>query len=53
VALEEKPLTNDKVFSFDDVSILIHEQDFVYFNQTKLDYIKDVFGMGKFTLIKK
>ena len=53
VALEERPLTKDKVFTFDDVAILIHEQDYVYFKQTKLDYIKDVFGMGKFILIKK
>jgi len=53
VALEEQPLTNDTVFTFNDVPILIHEEDYVYFNQTKLDYIKDVFGRGKFTLIKK
>ncbi|EAR66103.1 hypothetical protein B14911_12312 [Bacillus sp. NRRL B-14911] len=32
--------------------MLIHEKDFVYFDHTKLDYIKDVFGNAKFQLIK-
>jgi len=52
VALEERPLSNDKIFTFEDVSILIHDQDSVYFQETKLDFIKDVFGRGKFTLLK-
>ena len=52
VALEERPLTNDQVFNFDEVSVLIHERDLVYFNQSKLDYTKDVFGIGKFNLLK-
>ncbi len=32
--------------------MVIHEQDFVYFSDTKLDYVKDVLGKGRFQLLK-
>ncbi|WML48195.1 hypothetical protein RCG23_23515 [Neobacillus sp. PS3-34] len=45
-------LQNDQLFEFEELQILIHEKDNVYFDNTKLDYTKDVFGNGKFQLLK-
>ncbi|EIJ82659.1 hypothetical protein [Bacillus methanolicus] len=45
-------MTNDQIYEFDDIKILIHSKDFVYFDHTKLDYVKDVFGNGRFQLIR-
>ena len=52
LSLEEQPISGDQVHAFDHVDILIHENDFNYFDHTKLDYIKDVLGKGKFQLLK-
>ncbi|MDQ6598280.1 hypothetical protein [Bacillus salipaludis] len=40
------------MFTFDDLKILIHEKDYVYFDHTKLDYVKDVLGKNRFQLLK-
>lgn len=40
------------MYEFDQVKILIHAKDFVYFADTKLDYVQDVFGKGQFQLLK-
>lgn len=37
---------------FEDLIIIIHEKDFVYFDHTKLDYVEDVMGNKKFQLLK-
>ncbi|CEG27395.1 hypothetical protein [Bacillus sp. B-jedd] len=52
LSLEEQKLPKDKEYDFEDLKILIHENDMVYFNDTKLDYVKDVFGSGRFQLLK-
>lgn len=52
LSLEEQMLQNDQLFEFEELQILIHEKDNVYFDNTKLDYTKDVFGNAKFQLLK-
>ncbi|WP_181884621.1 hypothetical protein [Neobacillus piezotolerans] len=52
LSLEEQKLTHDHEFDYKDLNILIHENDLVYFNNTKLDFVKDVFGSGRFQLLK-
>ncbi|WP_180953637.1 hypothetical protein [Bacillus sp. T33-2] len=45
-------MPEDRTFEIEDISILINEKDKVYFENTKLDYVKDVFGSGRFQLLK-
>jgi Fe-S cluster assembly iron-binding protein IscA len=52
LSLEERKITGDLLFEFEGLNILIHEQDFVYFDHTKLDYVEDVLGKSSFTLLK-
>jgi len=52
LSLEEQPIQGDQVHSFGQLDLLIHENDFVYFNHTKLDYAIDVLGKGGFHLIR-
>ncbi|MEH7109633.1 MULTISPECIES: hypothetical protein [Bacillaceae] len=52
LSLEERKIQGDLTFEFDDVCVIIHERDFVYFDHTKLDYVQDVMGKWKFQLIK-
>jgi Fe-S cluster assembly iron-binding protein IscA len=50
LSLEERPLTDDRTHTFEDLKILIHEQDFIYFDHTKLDYVTDSLGIARFQL---
>ena len=52
LSLEEQKINGDLSFSFDELNIIIHERDFVYFDHTKLDYVEDVLGKKRFQLIK-
>ena len=52
LSLEEQPIQGDQVHSFGQLDLLIHENDFVYFNHTKLDYTVDVLRKGRFHLIR-
>jgi Fe-S cluster assembly iron-binding protein IscA len=52
LSLEEQKINGDFSFSFDELNIIIHERDFVYFDHTKLDYVEDVLGKRRFQLIK-
>lgn len=52
LSLEERPLSEDQQVEFEDIQFLIHNRDLVYFEQTKLDYVTDPFGNGRFKLIK-
>ena len=52
LSLEEQPIQGDQVHRFGQLDLLIHENDFVYFNHTKLDYTVDVLGKGRFHLIR-
>lgn len=51
LSLEERKIHGDLTFEFDDLIVLIHEKDLGYFDQTKLDYVKDERGNGRFQLI--
>lgn len=50
LSLEEQQLSDDRVYDFDEIKMLIHQQDFPYFEKTKLDYIIDPLGKGSFKL---
>jgi len=51
LSLEERTISGDHEFAFDDLKVIINEKDFVYFDHTKLDYVKDVLGNGRFQLL--
>ena len=52
LSLEERKIQGDLSFEFDNLIVIIHEKDFVYFDHTKLDYVKDVLGNSRFQLLK-
>ncbi len=52
LSLEERPLGEDKEFTVEGIHLLIHQKDLVYFEHTKLDFVSDVFGTGRFQLLK-
>lgn len=52
LSLEEQPITNDEILTIEDLFFLVQPRDMVYCNQTKLDYVTDVLGKGRFKLIK-
>lgn len=52
LSLEEKPITGDQLYTFDGIDILIHKDEFKYFHNKKLDYIRDALGEARFQLIK-
>ncbi|WP_180954871.1 hypothetical protein [Bacillus sp. V3-13] len=52
LSLEERPLEADEVIEFEEIKVVIHERDAVYFNNVKLDFVEDVFGKGRFQLLK-
>lgn len=52
LSLEEQPITDDRTYTFDELKVLIHEKDFVYFDHTKLDYVTDLLGSNQYKLIR-
>ncbi|WP_277875339.1 hypothetical protein [Cytobacillus oceanisediminis] len=40
------------MLEIEGVEVLIHERDYIHFDSTKLDYVEDVFGRGRFQLLK-
>jgi len=52
LSLEEKPITGDQVYTFNGIDILIHEDEYNYFHNKKLDYIRNALGEFQFQLIK-
>lgn len=52
LSLEEQPITDDEIIEYKNIQYIIQKRDLVYFEQTKLDYVKDVYGNGKFKLFK-
>ncbi|WP_285289082.1 hypothetical protein [Bacillus sp. ISL-47] len=40
------------MLEIEGIDVLIHERDYVYFDSTKLDYVEDAFGRGRFQLLK-
>ncbi|MDQ0268608.1 hypothetical protein [Cytobacillus purgationiresistens] len=52
LSLEEQPLGADHVFEVEEISFLIHEEEMVYFNQTKIDFDTDLLGRSNFKLIR-
>ena len=52
LSLEEKPLQEDQLITIDELNIVIHHQDRVYFENSKLDFQTDVLGKGRFQVLK-
>ena len=52
LSLEERKIEGDRPYVFDDLTVIIHKKDMVYFNHTKLDYIQDVLGNKRFELLR-
>lgn len=52
LSLEERKIQGDLFFEFGDLTVIIHEKDFKYFDHISLDYVKDVQGASRFQLIK-
>ncbi|WP_257985657.1 MULTISPECIES: hypothetical protein [Bacillus] len=40
------------MITFEELKVVIHERDAVYFNNIKLDFVEDVLGTGRFQLLK-
>ena len=52
LALEESALETDKMTEQDGIQFLVNERDQVYFERTKIDYIKSLFGGGQFKVLQ-
>lgn len=52
LALEESALDNDEITEQDGIQLLVNERDKVYFEHTKLDYVKTLFGGGQFKVLR-
>ena len=52
LSLEERKIHGDLNFMFEGLTIIIHERDFVYFDNFQLDYVRDGLGNGRFQLVK-
>ncbi|MFO1444974.1 hypothetical protein KDN24_17565 [Bacillus sp. Bva_UNVM-123] len=52
LSLEEQPLNGDRTFEIEGIPLLVSDREYVYFDHTKLDYVKNIFGIGNFQLLK-
>ena len=52
LALEESALEQDEIIDHNEIILLVHENDKVYFDNAKIDYTKNVLGEGKFIVLK-
>ncbi|QNO16592.1 hypothetical protein HYG86_02595 [Alkalicella caledoniensis] len=50
--MEESAKPDDTEFSQNGIKFLISEKNAPYFQNTKLDFVKGVFGNGQFKLLK-
>lgn len=51
LALAESANDDDTVTEVDGITFLVHANQEQYFNNVTLDYVKNMFGMGEFTLV--
>lgn len=51
LALAESPNDDDNVTEIDGVKFLVHANQEQYFKNVTLDFVKNMFGMGEFTLV--
>lgn len=52
LALEESSQPQDEMMEVDGIKFLVHANHLPYFNNVKLDYTKNLFGLGEYTLLK-
>lgn len=53
LALAESAGQDDEVVEVDGITFLIHANQETYFKGKTLDFIKNMFGMGEYTLVQK
>lgn len=51
LALEESATVRDKVTEIEGINFMFDVSQSSYFNNVKLDYTKNLFGMGQFQLL--
>lgn len=51
LALAETANKDDNVTEVDDIKFVIHANQEQYFSNVTLDFVKNMFGMGEFTLV--
>ncbi|HLS34710.1 MAG TPA: hypothetical protein VK061_00565 [Bacillota bacterium] len=49
--MEESSNPNDTVTEVDGVKFLVDKSQSSYFNNVKLDYTKNLFGLGEFQIV--
>jgi Fe-S cluster assembly iron-binding protein IscA len=52
LALEESALESDEITEESGIQFLVNKRDKVYFENTKIDYVKTIFGGGQFKVIR-
>jgi Fe-S cluster assembly iron-binding protein IscA len=52
LTLEESALKSDEIIEQDGISFLVNDGDKVYFDHTKLDYVKSLLGGGQFKILQ-
>ncbi|HLR71857.1 MAG TPA: hypothetical protein VK085_10570 [Pseudogracilibacillus sp.] len=52
MALVESTKQNDKVTEVDGMKFIVDSNQSPYFDNVKLDYTKNFFGLGEFKLLK-
>ncbi|WP_409305662.1 hypothetical protein [Peribacillus sp. SCS-155] len=45
-------MQKDIIQKFEDIDILIHEQDMPHFENATIDVVRDLYGKRKFSLVK-
>jgi len=53
LALAESATEDDIVTKIDDITFLVHANQEQFFKDMTLDYVKSIFGMGEYTLVKQ
>lgn len=51
LALEESSSERDTITKIENIKFLIDDYQSYYFQNVKLDYVKNIFGFGEFTLL--
>lgn len=51
LALDESKGEHDQLIEIDEVKFLIHSRKAPYFQNTKLDFVKNWFGAGEFKIL--
>lgn len=51
LALAESTNEDDRVTEIDGIKFIIHANQQQYFENVTVDYVRNIFGLGEFTLV--